>query len=166
MGTMWMSKVCEELSPPLTGYNILMNWLHLPSKPALCLTQAVQWSWPWWQGCRLASPEGMSIGELTVNTVCMEWHRHRHDAHLFDPFSTSVVKKAVHRVLKSGQLYIPLLGCSTWESKLWISPEKHNRAVSNEVSTGEASQCGENESMGDLAPPLFCCDAFLPLPLY
>ena len=54
----------------------------------------------------------MSVGQLTLPLACPRVLRHRVRA-----LVTMAFRKAVHRVMRSGKLALPLTNCSTWKSR-------------------------------------------------
>jgi hypothetical protein len=66
----------------------------------------------------------------------MRWHGPRGDVCVCvshprpspTPLLTPAVEKAGHKVVSSGELTLPLTGCSIWESRPDTWPEEHSKA--------------------------------------
>lgn len=66
--------------------------------------------------------KSVSVGELTTCVPSCGT-----GIEVMVPLATVPFRKAVHGVMRSEKLALPLTSCSTWKSKPFILPEQHSR---------------------------------------
>lgn len=115
------------------------HWLQHSGKQALDHTWTAQYSWPFWQGCRWAGPNGVRAGEMTPSPLfchVVAWMRER-SLYPSCPLTPTSNRRASLGNMRPRELALPLIGCSTWEYEHCTSSRQHTRAGASGMDAGE-----------------------------